>query len=396
MKINFVIPNPGQVSGVTTWSTEMANCLSQTHEVNCFLHHDGEKELPLLSNEVQTYKIPTPQPYRIYESQLPKYYAPIYKNAIGGIIIPNSLDGTYGAVLSILKNEPDAIRIIGMAHSDAPDYYEWLSWFEPVIHKFIAVSDEIKTNLEALLPANRAQDILVKSCPVKLLPTRIEKEPLSDLKITYSGRIEEKQKQVMQLPKLATHLKKRGVHCHWTICGDGSKLPALRDAFKRENIAADFTGKLTHDEMLKQWQGTDVCVLVSSYEGSSVALLEAMGHACAPVVYDVSGMKKIIPSDQAGRLCPLNNLEAMAAAIQELSEDPTLLSRIKRNAQAHIEQEYSYESYLPWFIKLSEDIMNEEPRLWPRSHIFKRKWLARKLAARFIGKGTFLGRYLSR
>ena len=100
----------------------------------------------------------------------------------------------------------------------------------------------------------------------------------------------------------------------------------LRDSFVLE-------GRLTAAEVAARLAAADVFALSSRYEGSPLALMEAMASGLPCVATDVSGVRDLIPDEQCGRVVPVGDVRAMAAAIAELLDDRDLRAAIGKRAR---------------------------------------------------------------
>jgi len=61
------------------------------------------------------------------------------------------------------------MRVIGVAHAMRPMFYDWLSYYEPIIPQFIAVSHVIADKLQQFIP-HRQPDIVVRPYAVEVKP----------------------------------------------------------------------------------------------------------------------------------------------------------------------------------------------------------------------------------
>jgi hypothetical protein len=112
------------------------------------------------------------------------------------------------------------------------------------------------------------------------------------------------------LLNLAAALEARSVPYYLRIAGSGPEEAGLRE--RGDELAAltgrrsiEFLGRVPHSDMAAVWQATDVCLLVSNYEGTSVAMLEAMANGSVPVVTDVSGTKAVVAHGENGFTFPV-------------------------------------------------------------------------------------------
>jgi hypothetical protein len=129
-------------------------------------------------------------------------FLPIYSAAKAKIFVPNWSWGTYGTVSLMSLNKDCDIRAIAFAHADQDHYYELLTYYGPIISKFVAVSETICKRLGCLLPS-RLNDICKLMYPVAVLDESRKPNHEKPLTITYGGRIEQRQKRILDLIALS-------------------------------------------------------------------------------------------------------------------------------------------------------------------------------------------------
>lgn len=113
----------------------------------------------------------------------------------------------------------------------------------------------------------------------------------------------------------------------------------------REKGAGDyihFSG--FHHDLTTIYETADVEVLTSSYEGFAMALLEAQGHACPAVSYDINyGPSEIIVDGKSGRLLPSGDTHALYVTLDHLLSNRELLREYSAHAQQAAAR-YSFEN----------------------------------------------------
>lgn len=368
-KFAISLPNGVCISGVTTWSVELCRRLNQQGLESVLLHH------PLQSKEA--FELDDDPNLPVVECGYPDWVRnPIdnlkkYGEAAPAIYIPNFFDVTYALCAELTQTIPDSVRVIGYCHSFEDCYFHWLSYYEPIIHKFVAVSRECGDRLKEVLP-HRADDIVVRpygtTVPQPLNRTWSQLD--EPLQLIYIGRIDEGQKRVSDFPRLAEKLVERGVDFQLQIIGDGAAATDLREQVDAlpENAKQriDLPGGMPPKDVLPRLQKADCCLLVSAYEGTAIAMLEGMAQGCVPVVTRVSGASDVITSGENGHMVEVGDLDAMVDRLAELASDRQQLA--KMGAAAHqTAQRYSHEEYIEWFLDLSDDIWSNSPsRVWPR------------------------------
>ena len=86
--------------------------------------------------------------------------------------------------------------------------------------------------------------------------------------------------------------------------------------------------------------GCDVFALPSLYEGSSLAVLEAMAAGTAILSTDIEGTNELIESGRNGVLVPPGDPDAMARELARLAGDPSLRAALGAAAKADAESRF--------------------------------------------------------
>jgi glycosyltransferase involved in cell wall biosynthesis len=278
------------------------------------------------------------------------------------------------------------IRTLGMCHTDDPWWYWLLEYYEPIIHRFIAVSEECARGLARQMP-HRQSDILTRPYGIDVPPVvqRGYSRPQEPLQLLYAGRLIEHQKRISDLLRLSEILVKRGIDFRLRVVGDGPNktmfLKRLEQLTPTVRSRISVEPSIQHRDMPALYQCTDVAVLVSAFEGTSLFMLEAMANGAVPVVTDVSGTGKLVIPGITGYRAPVGNLEAMADPICILAGDRAKLAALGWAARQQV-QEYTQEAYSAWFFALLEEIWADPPRCWPKGRRFVP--FARELSSRIF------------
>lgn len=372
MKITkaFVLPEGMALGGATTWSTQMVKKLQNIEESSILIKHsesDGTGMLPLPEG-TRMVSCPGRSAYQASLKDIISYL-PTYNAVLPATIIPNWSADTYATCALLSLTQAQNLRVIGIAHTDEIDYYEWLQYYESIIHVFIAVSSDIGDKLKELLP-HRANDIFVRPCPVEVPSQWTQSRDLNlPLQLVYAGRLEIKQKRVDDLLNLIKHLEEKHIDYRFRIIGEGSQKVWLENQIRDlpQHILPKITleAAIPHNKMADVWRTGDICVLVSEYEGTSVSMLEAMAYGCIPVTTRVSGTATVIQEGINGFTVPIGDVKAMSQIIKNLDANRTNLRGIGENAYLTVKKMFSLEDYISWFQELEELAWSKEPARWP-------------------------------
>ena len=160
---------------------------------------------------------------------------------------------------------------------------------------------------------------------------RAQPDPAPDLprpRVLFVGRLAA-QKGVSTLLEAVPLLRARAAV---VLVGDGPRRPALeRQAGRLGPGRVRFQGFVPHAEVPAWLAAADVLVLPSIYEELGSVLLEAMAAGLPVVASAVGGIPDALGA--AGRLVPPRDPAALAAAVDEILDDPALAAELAAAAR---------------------------------------------------------------
>lgn len=130
-------------------------------------------------------------------------------------------------------------------------------------------------------------------------------------------------------------------------------------------MSIDFLGLVAHEKMTDIWAGSDVSILFSEYEGTSISMLESMGQGCVPVVTNVSGSEETIIHGKTGFIVPIGDVESMAKIINGLEENRAVVERISNACILAIRDRHGFDRYDQDFVKIIQQSMQKSSVKWP-------------------------------
>lgn len=373
-RIAFTLPIGVTLGASNIWSVQVANQLAEQGWTPFLLEHVSVGWHPDVDLQVgpgvQTLRCGGA---RVTEAGVAdvEAFARVYAGALPAVVVQNWGRAPYGALAGLARERASALRVIGVGHADSDGYYDDLVHYESIIHLFLAVSDEIAAELARRLP-HRAGDIVTRPCAVFAPPDarRPYAAGTAPLRITYAGRITNDQKKMSRIAPLARELDQRGVNFHLRVIGEGGYKDWLRVDVRQLPPALQARISIEPGrkpvEMPAIWRESDVCLLVSDFEGTSVSMLEAMAQGCVPVVTRVSGTGAILKPGINGFVAPPGDLAAMAVQLQQVDQARDHLPAWGQAAHQVIVDHYSYERYLPWFKEQVARVQAMPDRPWPR------------------------------
>ncbi len=119
-----------------------------------------------------------------------------------------------------------------------------------------------------------------------------------------------------------TTLLKEGYNVFYNIVGGGDNTRLINIATELDIInKVNFTGKLTHNEVFKVLENTDLYIQPSETEGLPRALIEAMSRGCACIGSDAGGIPELL--DQSA-IFKSKNVEDLTQKIRNILHKETL------------------------------------------------------------------------
>jgi glycosyltransferase involved in cell wall biosynthesis len=367
----FILANGLTNGGVTTWAINTSRRLVAKGQPCSIVAHD-----PGAGSDV----FPSSNQDRIVEcagnasGHLPNpkeigAFARCYAALGDATLLPNWSWGTWVGVAAMMRHPKQQARVIGIAHTDEKVYYDIMTHYEPIISKFIAVSDKIYRQLIQLMPQRQA-DIIRLPYPVSKRASSVRSNQQRDtLRIGFAGRIQDFQKRILDLPRLAANLSQcRGHYC-FEIAGDGTHLAQLRNFFTDnhfDNVSVNFYGLLDTEAIAALWASVDVGILFSSHEGLSISMIESMAAGCVQVLTNVSGVADTVKPGIHGFVHAVGDTKAMAASLQTLWAQPELLSRLSASCIEHVQLNHDPDDYDRHLLNLAQQAWQQPQRRWPR------------------------------
>jgi len=161
------------------------------------------------------------------------------------------------------------------------------------------------------------------------------------LKLIFIGRLDQ-DKGIYDLYEIDEILRKNEIKVLWTIVGNGIEKANMQKQWEaKENIV--FKNPATNFEVLQICNEKDVFVFPTKFEGTPVALIEAMSVGCVPVMSNLHQGIRSIVNKENGILCPTNDINSFAEAIIKLDKDRNLMKQFGENSKNFVLKNHNYQ-----------------------------------------------------
>ncbi len=181
------------------------------------------------------------------------------------------------------------------------------------------------------------------------------KESRGRYRILFVGRLVER-KGVLYLIEAIKLLKECwGSQIQLIIVGEGNRKNYLIEKRNKLGLSGNdvvFTGKLGEEELIKQYQLSDIFVLpaiidsTGDTEGLGVVLLEAMSFKKPVIASRVGGIVDIVNNKETGLLVNEKSSEEIASAIQFLINNPEERKRLALNGYKFQRKNFSWDNII--------------------------------------------------
>ena len=139
--------------------------------------------------------------------------------------------------------------------------------------------------------------------------------------------------------------------------GDGPLKPQLVERVKQLGLSNVVWFSGDRNDVPALMQLMDIFILPSLAEGISNTLLEAMASGLPVIATSVGGNVELVEEGVNGRLVPVNNVVAMADALAELVDDPTLRQSMGEKGLALVRTTFNWEKTVADYLAVYDTLL---------------------------------------
>ena len=203
----------------------------------------------------------------------------------------------------------------------------------------VCVSDDLQQKVINLNPKHTQTCVIPSG--VKILEKKSTQT--GPLKLVYVGRLVQEQKRILDLVDSLAFSLRRNNDITAVLIGDGSERQAVQHRIEFHGLSdrIRILGTIPSEKIQTELSKHHVLVLLSDYEGTPGAIMDAMAAGLVPVCLDIpGGVHELIIHGYTG-LFVKDRGEDFNAAISVLSKDILLRKRLSANAKSHVAMNFS-------------------------------------------------------
>ncbi|GAB5497226.1 MAG: hypothetical protein Phyf2KO_23060 [Phycisphaerales bacterium] len=348
------------IGGVTTWSRRLAAAFEQLPDLGYDMQtllvaiepQNAQNAMPLLNDHTSLCVIDPTDDHFVTLANLRRSVEQLEPD----ILLPNFSDLCYSVATQLrYKGVPS----VAIAHTDHEFYVSCMNG-HPDWDAAVSVSESINSWLLPLADG-RPLETIVYGVPSATAPR--DPQPASPIRIAYVGRLADFQKRVFDLIPLTQTLAADGVDAELHIVGEGPEGQELRNKLRSiGTVQVKYHGPQSPDWVQLFWPTVDVAVLVSEFEGTSITMLEAMGHGVVPAVTRVSsGVDDWVEDGVSGVTAPVGDPKQLARRIADLAGDRRKLQSIGHAAWRRVSKPLSLDSMAAKYATLFDKVLSRTP-----------------------------------
>lgn len=258
------------------------------------------------------------------------------------VFVPNlSIAGYHTAGLARRAGLPT----VGVIHSDDAFHHRLLDCFiygefDRTVSAVVAVSRHLETSIRKRIRHGTELHLIPYGVPIPPAREQCADDPL---RICYIGRFKTEQKRILDVTTAFCEASTLIPDARFTLLGNGPERPVMKEIIDEADCsdAVRLQDPIPSTEISSFLEQQDVFVLLSDYEGLSIALQEAMASGVVPVcLYERSGVAELI-EDKVNGLIVKNRGTDFLQALETLEKDRGLLRRLSDNSRNTIVSRYA-------------------------------------------------------
>ena len=328
--------------GIESWSCFVANALKAHNrpvvlmcgdnprfdrKMNPCIHFNGERETDIVEDMIREIQMRFPC-----------------------VMITHVSLALYAALI-VQRRFPEQIKIVLVVHGLDPQVnrFKSVAYWADQMDAVVCVSREIETVLREVYKIP-SQKLLYRVNPIPL-PRKIDRGKQTDkLKIAFAARLHKSPKRADLLPRIIDMCLSKGLDVEFNIAGDGDCSELLREYVSSHHLEdrVHLLGWVSPDKMVSFWMEQDIYLNLSTFEGMSLTMLEAMACGAVPIVTDVSGVRDMIEDGKNGAIVPVDQWERVLEKISGAYQNREWLRQAGEYNVKLVREKCDVEQYADW------------------------------------------------
>lgn len=257
---------------------------------------------------------------RIFELSNVEYRAKQYSDLlktflpVGVPVVPSDDESCWMAAATCSDTNP----MIAVLHADEEVYFKLVDKYKQHIYAFVCVSQRILNTLLRRYPEFATRALAL---PCGILVENYNPAAAKEDVIVWAGRLSKYQKRAQDIIPIFKDVQKTLPGHKLVVMGTGDYFDAIKAEVGQDmEPAVSFTGWVSEAEIANILSQSKILLQTSDFEGTSVAMMEALASGCAIVSSRVSGVEDLESLEDAKNTIYCFNAGDVPAAAQKIHE----------------------------------------------------------------------------
>lgn len=257
------------------------------------------------------------------------------ENSSPDIVATINIVDVFEAARRVRQRGSRDVRIVSTLHGLQDDLIADIAANRDVIDAVISSNRLSQSLVDSALDGQRDRSLYAPYGVALPTVPMVASGSSSCVRLLYSGRVEQEQKRVLDLPPLLSALRRHGEAVELAIAGDGPDAARLKAAFEHAGVAdrVRWLGVLDRPALAKQYRDSDALLIMSDWETGPIVAWEAMANRL-PVVssrYVGAGRERALLDGNNCLLFAVGDAESAALSVLKL-KDQALRNELTENA----------------------------------------------------------------
>lgn len=255
------------------------------------------------------------------------------------------------AALIVQRRFPEQIKIAIVVHGLEPQAYQFesIAYWADQVDAVVCISRGIETVFREIykIPSWK---LFYRMNPIPLPRKIVRRKQTDKLRIAFAARLHKLQKRADLLTKVIDMCLNKGLDVEFNIAGEGDCSELIREYVISHHFEdkVHLLGWIPPCEMASFWMEQDIYLNLSTYEGMSLAMLEAMACGAVPIVTDVSGVRDLIEDGKNGAIVPVDQWEQVLERISDAYWNQEWLEKASAYNVELLRDKCDVEQYADW------------------------------------------------
>jgi glycosyltransferase involved in cell wall biosynthesis len=253
-------------------------------------------------------------------------------------------------------------------------YIQWAVQYQKLIDAAVMHSSFFRDVLLTASAAAYQSKSFYIPYGVTLPAKEVLKVPQQKIRLVFLGRLVE-EKGVFLLQEINEILQQNNLSVQWTIIGQGPLKSRLQEYWNDKEYAS-FVEASTTDEVYSILEEQDVLVFPSWFEGTPVAIMEALSRGVIPVVSDLPGGTRDMVEEGLGFRCKVNDALDFARSIIFLADNSADMAKMQYNCLVKARERYDIikaaDAYFTFFLDKAGTVSSKKPAVYTLSKLDKK------------------------